>query len=229
MTKITKHIEQEAKLHALAEYPKECCGVVQQKKYFRCTNIAEDPTKAFEIKEDVFPEVDLVIHSHPDGSPCPSKSDMEGQIESAVPWGIVATDGVNTSDVVWFGDECPIVDLVGREFIHGVYDCYNLVRDYYRLKGITLPQFPRDEAWWNDGENLLEADNLFDAGFVPISANEMKKGDVVVANILSKVTNHVGIYMGGGVVLHHLYNRLSRKEPIGPWQKYCRHYLRYTG
>jgi len=45
--------------------------------------------------------------------------------------------------------------LVGREWSHGVLDCYALVRDWFRAeRGVELPNFVRFDDWWKRGENL---------------------------------------------------------------------------
>lgn len=224
-------VEHAAKVHALTAYPRESCGVVVGGSYVMCTNISDTPEKEFTIGEGPFEDLQGVIHSHtgPGAAAAPSKADMVSQEHSDVPWGIVATDGVNVSPMTYFGDSVPIVDLIGRNFIHGVYDCWGLVRDYYRLRGKSIINFPRDDSWWTKGEDMLSIDNFTAAGFTVISKEELRKGDVVAGNIRHKTINHVGIYMGSGLIMHHLYNRLSRSEPMGPWMKYCRYFLRYTG
>ena len=33
--------------------------------------------------------------------------------------------------------------LVGRQWQYGVFDCYSIVKDYYELLGINLPDYER--------------------------------------------------------------------------------------
>jgi cell wall-associated NlpC family hydrolase len=128
----------------------------------------------------------------------------------------------------WFGDEVPTPDLYGRQFRHGVTDCYGLVRDYYRVTyGILIKNYPRDDEWWNHGGNLL-LDYFADAGFYRIDAVD-KPGDVVLAEVLSKVPNHCGVHVGNGELLHHLTDRPSRIDQLGHWMKFVRMSLRYEG
>ena len=35
--------------------------------------------------------------------------------------------------------------LVGRQWQYGIFDCYSIVRDYYKLLGINLPDYERPE------------------------------------------------------------------------------------
>lgn len=229
----TKEVEDAARAHALAEFPKEAVGLVIDGQYVPQENIAEDPEADFYIEGFPLVGLEAVIHSHPKRTvAAPSALDMQSQIETAVPWGIIATDGKWASKVVWFGDQVPLQPLLGRQFLHGITDCYEGLRSFFKMtKGVWLLQFPRDEEWWNDpdGPDLLTPENFKKAGFTEISYNELQPGDVVLAAILCKRVNHCGVYVGNGLVMHHLYNRMSKREPLGPWLKFCRYYLRYVG
>lgn len=221
------------KEHVKQEYPKEAVGFVIDGTYVPQTNIAEDPTKAFKVLNYPKGKLQAILHSHPDVLiAVPSALDMEAQSASAVPWGIVATDGQWVGEIQWFGDQVEKQELVGRKFIHGVQDCYALVRDYYKQhKNVDLIDFPRDYEWWYDDKNtnLLTLENFNKAGFEEISYTDLRVGDVIVGAIKCERTNHTGIYIGQGLVLHHLYGRVSRREPLGPWKRFVRHYLRYVG
>ena len=37
--------------------------------------------------------------------------------------------------------------LIGRQWQYGVFDCYSIVRDYYALLGIKLPDYERPESF----------------------------------------------------------------------------------
>lgn len=212
---------EEFKKHAKSEHPNEACGVIADWDFVPVPNIATDKTKNFVLDPEKTPEkYDAVIHSHPSGNPEPTASDMQGQIDSGVPWAILGGE-----TLIWLG----IRDsrLVGRDFLHGVFDCYSLIRDYYHAKGIEIPDFPRDNDWWKHGDNLY-VENYHKAGFRKLPENaELQSGDVFLACIGSKVPNHGGIYIGNGLILHHLNKRLSRHDILGRYQKYISLWLRY--
>lgn len=236
----------EAAIRAAARraYPVEMCGVVVRGEFIGCRNVAGSPHKAFKIDQAEFGRylragLDAVVHSHPNDFPAPSEADMQQQIAQAVPWGVVGTDGREASEVMWWGDQLPgRRKLVGRGFCHAVTDCYSLIRDYYEaVRGVDIPDYPRDWAWWEDGKNLY-ADFFGDAGFRRIGQSEARAGDVFLAQVGRKAAtpNHGGIYLGGGLILHHLTarrsydpSRLSKREPIGGWAKHVTHWLRYEG
>lgn len=226
--------------HAAEEYPREACGlIVRGKGYVRCENAAEDPERHFALPAaalDMHRGALAVVHSHPDGPEYPSAADMTGQMNTALPWGLcVVTEDGTVSKPFYWGDSLTPPPLIGREFRHGPSgtdgrgDCYALIRDWYRLeKGIILPDFARDDAWWESGENLY-SDHFADAGFVEIPASEAKDGDVFMMKIQSDVINHAGILTGGSqLILHHLSGRLSRQEPMGRWYKFITKWVRYS-
>ena len=80
--------------------------------------------------------------------------------------------------------------LLGRQFFHGVLDCYTLVRDWYsREAGIELPDFERADDWWNQGQDLY-MEQFAQAGFSRIpDAAQILPGDVILMAVRSPVAN----------------------------------------
>lgn len=220
--------------HAVAEYPNESCGFVVDGAYLRRRNTAESPELDFRIAPQAYlaarrrGEIQAVIHSHPEGPPHPSESDMAAQIETALPWGIVFVNEGRAKEIFWWGGGAPQEPLIGRAFRHGITDCYALVRDYYASElDACLPELPRPAEWWNRGGNLLE-EHFREFGFRRLGGpDELQPRDALLAQIGGGVVNHCGVYIGQGLILHHLANRLSRRDPLEPWKRYITHYLRY--
>lgn len=226
--------------HAVAEYPRECCGLViiekGRERYVPCRNIAATKAEHFVIAAQDYAdaeelgEVVGVAHSHPDAPPMPSEADRVGCEETGVPWVIVSVrrDGetVAAAEAAVIEPQGYRAPLVGREFSHGVLDCYTIVRDWYaQERGIELPNFHRRDNWWNDGENLY-LDNFEASGFErAIGAPQV--GDIILMQIRAKVPNHAAVYLGDGLILHHLYGRLSSRDIYGGyWQEVTRCILR---
>lgn len=226
--------------HAAAEYPKEACGIITADEgYLPMLNVAEDPQEHFALPAAALEKLSgalAIVHSHPDGPDAPSASDIAGQMNSALPWGlcVVSSDRTVSKPFYW-GDMLEPPPLIGREFRHGPSgtdgkgDCYALIRDWYRLeKGITLPDFPRDDAWWETGGDLYEA-HFAEAGFVEIPAQQARDGDVFMMKVQSDRINHAGLLVDGEqLILHHLSGRLSRREPMGRWYKFIAKWVRYA-
>jgi len=226
-------ISRKVREHAWRAYPTEAVGCVVGGKYVELKNIAALPGTSFVV--DTYPDdVDAITHSHPDMPPHPSAADMRQQWAMSVPWGVVGVDGqtAQTTEVEWFGDKCPIPPLVGRTFLSGVRDCWCLIRDWYRQNypdiGDRMPQLARDFDWYRKGEDLLCRENISKAGFrIVDNRSDLHVGDIVMGRIASRVVNHCGILIQGGLVLSHTEGRLSRREVVGPWIRRAEYILRH--
>ncbi len=217
---------------ALASPDAEICGFVLDNDVIFCDNVAQDPTTKFLIAE-VPEDAQAIFHSHPGGPFYPSEHDMRQQEATAKPWGIACTSG-HHSEVFWFGDDAPKAPIIGRPFRHGVSDCYELIRDFYKeVHGISLMNVPRDWEWWHKGGDLYSL-GFEKAGFHEVSLEEVLPGDVFLASVASDKTNHGGIYLGNGLILHHTTAkdgfdpyRLSCVEPAARWMKFFTKVLRH--
>jgi proteasome lid subunit RPN8/RPN11 len=243
MTTATNYISnwQDVIDHMLKVYPEEGCGIVTDDNLFIAyDNIADDKLRSFSIDPMALVEnkVKAIIHSHPydpDKPPTedpriPSKADMQGQIDTAVEWGIVITEGENVTIPFWFGDRSHRPSLMDREFIHSSQDCLAFMTDWmYKEYNIDLPYYPRDFDWFldytrDDGtkhipENLLEEQaQAWQA--IDITSEPRKRGDVVFYKIRSPVVNHCGVMLDENTVAHHMFGRFPVQEPYAIWDKY---------
>lgn len=223
-------IIQAAMDHARQEYPREACGFVVSGEYLPRNNTAENPEVDFRVSPQAWVaaeavgEIEAVIHSHPNGPAHPSRADMESQIRTGLAWGIVPmVKGAAQVPFFWGGDT-PVQPLIGRRFRSGVADCYALARDWYRLEqGVVLPDFPREPGW--EAEEDLFMDNFRGAGFEPVD-DEPRIGDGILMQVCSRRVSHCAVYVGNGLMLHHLTRRQSCTEPMGRWRKLIRFVVR---
>lgn len=255
-----KQAFEDAKKHARAVYPEEMCGFVVDEKFIPVQNIARVPDGnhveencecrlcTFKISEiDTIKWLDkaeMILHSHPNGPVYPSKQDMIGQMATNIPWGVVALDEDRMGEFECWGDSLPIAPLLGREFMHGIRDCYSLVRDCFRLgreelkaqeitdswpyDPITLLDMGRDDGWWN-GEDDFYAQHFEKVGFKIIQRDEVRPGDCFLLKIRSEKFNHAGVLISNDLIMHHLPSRVSRREPSGVWARAAERWLRYVG
>jgi len=220
--------------HAQEAFPRESCGLLVIRKgrevYWPCRNIGVG-TDQFVLHPEDYAQADeqgqivAVVHSHT-GLPCtPSQADRVACEASGLPWHIVSIPNGEWTSLEPTGYVAP---LVGREWSHGVLDCYALVRDWFRAeRGIDLPNFARFDDWWKRGQNLY-LDNFAQAGFAVVEPDELQTGDCLLMQVASPVPNHAAVYLGDGLILHHLQGRLSSREVYGGyWQKITTHTLRY--
>jgi proteasome lid subunit RPN8/RPN11 len=243
----TEQVIREACAHAAKSAQVETCGLVVDASYVACKNVATDPERNFEISPEAFEaaaalgKVRGVVHSHPGGPWVPSLADMQGQIETGLPWAVVVPgeDG-GALACHWGGEKPPVFDQqenhIPRAFLHGASDCYELVRDYFQeVQGIALPPIARAWRWWKSPETYGEMylDNLQAQGFRLITRDreEMKRiartGDAYLTAYGSKTPNHAGVYLGDGLALDHVFRQLSKRKPIGPLFDNITHWLRH--
>lgn len=223
--------------HAISEFPNEACGfILKDGAFFPCKNISPEPRNNFIVDEDeeVYERgIVAFLHSHTPGepdergivqpvAPYPSKADMQSQMDCAYPWGISVCDGEVVTAPLWFGDQVKKRPLIGRVFVHGIWDCYSLVRDWHMEEhGIILPDYARDYLWWGTdeepGEDMYEK-YFKEAGFNRVYRdNGPLVGDCFICRIKSPVLNHAGVYIGDSHLLHHVTGYLSMRSPVSRW------------
>ena len=233
--------------HAEECYPLECCGVIIDDYYVPCRNIATDKNQ-FEIHhEDLaiaeeLGEIQAYVHSHPNASARASEIDLI-QIElHKKPWVICAYPDIEFQVYKPCGYKAP---LVGRNYIHGTQDCYAIVRDFYKRElGIDIPDYERQDLWWESKENpSLYLDNFEKEGFIEV--DEPQYGDVLLCRVgRTEHVNHAIIWLadnpelkseqteaciGSALILHHPYGRKSCREIFGQqWQERVVKVVRYA-
>jgi cell wall-associated NlpC family hydrolase len=165
-------------------------------------------------------------HSHPNGVAIPSMADKSACEALGLPWHIVSWPRKEHEIYSPCGYQAP---YLARPFVHGVHDCYSLVRDWYNREwDLGLPDIPRDERWWAKGQNLY-IDNFEKQGFVRLPEGaEMQVGDGFLMQLGSDVSNHAAVFLGNTRIMHHPQSQLSSITIYGGfWQKVTTHHLRH--
>lgn len=249
--KISQAVTEAMYAHAREKAPEECCGLLirvgRKLAYLPAANSALNPLQDFRIDPEAWADAEdqgkvvAVVHSHPGQSARLSTADRTSMEASALPWVIIEVrQGEPVAHLVHepSGYQAP---LVGRAFHHGVLDCYTLVRDYYQRElGIVLPDYEREDGWWERGQDLY-ADNFQAAGFEPVDPADLRQGDLIVMQVRAEKANHAGVYLADGRlktepehhpvpggILHHLYGRDSKRDVFGGfWRESARFYMRH--
>lgn len=235
---LTKTNQADILAHYQACLPKECCGLLvktgRKISYQPCNNLGQgndvfilDPKDW--VQAEAMGNIVAIVHSHPNGDILPSDSDKVQMQVHGLPW--VITNGKD------FDTHYPTpftAPLVGREYHHGVLDCFAIVRDYFeREHGIKIDDFERSDAWWEDPNSpSLYLENFEAQGFLQV--DDLQPHDVILCRVgKTHHVNHALIYLGdyqlqsedvsptlGDIVLHHPYGGLSRREIYGEnWQR----------
>ena len=218
-----------ALVHAKDQDPKEAVGLLLnvkgKERYFPCQNLAITNYQEFilnpedYVKADNLGEIIGIFHSHPITPPTPSQADRISCEHSNLPLYIVNTKTDQWADLKPEGYK---PELCGRPWVWGITDCWSLVRDWYKKeKNIDLVDYERSITPEEFLENPLFEKYAKNTGFRELANDEaLKKGDVLLMSILHPTLNHVAIFLGD-MVLHHLADRLSCKEPYSEWLLKC--------
>jgi proteasome lid subunit RPN8/RPN11 len=228
----------DALTHAKAESPKEACGLLViikgRKRYWPCKNLSTDLDN-FILDPDDFCKAEdtgsviAIIHSHPVTPPYPSSADRVACHQSGMPWHIVSP-----ATETWFTCEPEEYEpeLVGREWVWNVMDCWSCVRSWYKQHGLQLDDYKRPTTPEEFESSPLFEKYWAEAGFYQIPEGEqVQEGDAILMAIggSGNALNHVGVIQEDGRILHHLRGRLSSVDVYGSWLQKCsgrqlRHY-----
>lgn len=223
--------------HALQEFPREACGLVLiakgREKYFPCQNLASNPNEMFVLDPDDYAraedlgEITEIFHSHPHSTCMPSEADRVACENSNLTWTICSPQLNTWHTFQPCGFRAP---LVGREWVWGVTDCWALVRDWYAENGLMIRDWERPATIQEFERNPLFDKLWKDTGFFVVKdEDDLQVGDSLLMQIQGTGLNHIAVYTGDQMVLHHVRNRLSSHDIYGGWLQKCtgkiiRHY-----
>lgn len=209
--------------HALEQYPNEACAVVVEHldssiDVIPIKNAHPTPAQDFLISKievaDAVGEGKLLalLHSHTNGNNQPSMVDKTVCEAMGVPWGILV---LPQQQWVIYSPSGYIAPLKQRDWAYGYLDCYSIIRDAYRQLNIFLNDYERPPLYLPDGRFSWHADgwdyysrNFKQEGFGEV--NEPRPYDVALMKYQCENENHVGLFLPGGYILHHLLNCRSR-------------------
>ena len=218
----------EIQAHAKERYPEESCGIITNDMYIPCANVAPDPKKAFQIDPAITGPLttagtlQAIVHSHPDGPNYPSEADQQGQIDMGIIWGVVPVIGdeieaIAVSEVIWWGDSLPPVPLERRQFVWGVFHCYQLYRDWMmQERGIHIQNFACSPDFATEGRNIFVEE-----------AEKAGLTNMLVGKLYGSAPNHCGVYIGDDMLLHHPSGGASGRVELLRWWPKIEVVLRY--
>ena len=122
--------------------------------------------------------------------------------------------------------------LVGRPFTGiGNDDCLKLFRDFFIDNfDLTIRDYARPSDWSSDKLDLMRLCYERE-GFEMItdwSIKDLRPADVLCVAIGESNPNHFAIFVGDNTIVHHLYGKMSRAEPLRDfWRNQTCYVLRH--
>lgn len=235
---MTPESQKAVEVYAHSQPHREVCGFLLERNgaevVLPVLNVAKDATAHFEIRPQEYLEYELtgelraIWHSHVNGrGPEPSQPDRASCENTRKPWWIYSVSARRWDLLLPSGHKIP---LLGREFCYGVLDCFTLIRDYFRYSKeddpiapgleIEIPWVYHEEEFWHKSQDMYGG-YYERCGFAKVPPITLRTHDVICMAWDSKVAHHGAIYVGGNLILHHLYRRLSKRDVYGDW--YRRH------
>lgn len=123
-------------------------------------------------------------------------------------------------------------DLIGKPFTGiGRDDCFATVRAFYSHNfGIEIANYARPSDWKANDLDLLRSCYV-NEGFNMITdwkVQDLRPADLLAVMLGEANPNHLAIYLGEGEMLHHLYGKFSRVDPMGGyWRNHTSFILRH--
>lgn len=228
-----QHLRREMALYAQEKAPEEACGIIADGRFFPLNNAHPRPTESFAIEAKEYAAIEplgieAIFHSHLGFENYFSMHDIKSCKESNLPW-VMYCVGTNSWHEMDPTGNAPYLE---RPWIYGIYDCYGLVRDYFKNEfSIELDDYERGaEFEWKSPEWRMFEKNFTKQGFEEIEDNNLKQGDVLLMQLQADFPNHVGIIHSPSqnIFYQHLLGRLSEANIYGGyWQKCTNKVLRH--
>lgn len=226
-----EHLVPQIKAHFDKSPYRESCGVIvvdnTKLKWIPCENVAVKDND-FVINARDYASILLryrvyaIVHNHINYPPIPSTNDITYCNELAVPF-IIFNSATMEKHVLYPNQ----MNLIGRPYIFGIYDCLSVAMDWYAVnRKITFNRGEYEDTWWKKGKDYLTASELKKWGFKRIL--EPFEGDIVLFRMGALVPNHIGVLLKDDTFLHHAENRLSTIESLYPlWGPHIVAYYTY--
>jgi proteasome lid subunit RPN8/RPN11 len=242
-------------------------GVSGELRVRPCTNTASDPFNDFAIDPEEYLRAEQsgilcgIYHSHPGDEECFSEADLTYIEEVGLPlylytvgtnrWQeyIPPTYVVSNQPDSPYADEMPIRDRIKKleclPFVWGLYDCYGLIRLYYRqVLGIHFRDYERDNEIMSSrvGAGLIMDNFRLEGGVLiadrtngPVDVSLIRPHDVLLFHTPVRgnhtIPVHFGIFTGqcgSSMFIHQPENQLSRVEQLNDsWIRRITHIIRH--
>jgi cell wall-associated NlpC family hydrolase len=107
--------------------------------------------------------------------------------------------------------------LVGRKWEYGLFDCFSLIRDYYKLLGVDFPDYQRPDDLETCESIFLDQASVLK--FKQIDFNLRLPNDVLIMKLGTKTPMHAAILLGNEQILHQKLDSLSCVELLSNYYR----------
>ncbi len=244
---LSSQIKNFIRVHSLEVFPEECCGVVIKKQSgeirpIRCDNKALDRLNFFKIspldyiRASKEGQIVASYHSHPrDNQDKFSEFDKQASSNFRLNYILYV---VRSDSFLEFDPNSKYNGYVGKIFFCGKNDCYSLVKSFYKNElDIDIPDFipnrrSNELIITSHKYGELIENHCEENGWKKLSSfEELRAYDSICFDYQRKgITDHIGIYLGNNLILHHPSESYSCVEQINPKSlKFFRMILRREG
>ena len=102
--------------------------------------------------------------------------------------------------------------LIGRQWEYGKADCFTLVRDWFKLQGVELPDYERPKSTETCESIFLKEMPL--QGFKAVTLQTRQPGDVLIMRMATRTPMHAAILLSDERILHQQRDSLSAVVPL---------------
>lgn len=229
---LSNELKQEFAIYARREAPIEACALIIEThaahELYYCKNTSDTKDmfvidgRSF-VNAETFGNIVGVVHSHVEGPAEMSDYDIKSSERSGKPFYML---DLKTNTWCEYIPKKYRGALIGREWVHGVNDCYTLIQDFYEQKlNIKLADLYRAPFWWENTGNMYMT-NFAEYGFRVVT--EPRMYDIALCQIGSNVPNHGAILLEDNKILHHFFRHLSKIDIYDNlWRKATKVFLRH--
>ena len=102
--------------------------------------------------------------------------------------------------------------LIGRQWEYGKADCFTLVRDWFKLQGVELPDYERPKSTETCESIFLKEMPL--QGFEAVTLQTRQPGDVLIMRMATRTPMHAAILLPDERILHQQRVSLRAVVPL---------------
>lgn len=106
--------------------------------------------------------------------------------------------------------------FLNLDYNQGFQDCFGLINDFYKdIYGIEFQDYARPVDFYLPELNLIPK-FAQDMGLQEraLSRQLLREGDILVFKCAGNYPNHVGIYVGNNLFIHHMENNKSKEDNL---------------